>query len=72
MSEVTPLTKWPDTPRSLIIATDDRCIPRESALRTASRLFNETPIEIPGGHCPALSRPRLLAETLLEVSRAVS
>jgi pimeloyl-ACP methyl ester carboxylesterase len=70
--EITPLQRWPQTPRSFIIATDDRCIPRTSAIKTAQRLFDETPAEIPGGHCVMLSRPRLVADTLIELSRAVS
>jgi pimeloyl-ACP methyl ester carboxylesterase len=63
--EKTPLVRWPDVPRTLIITTEDRCIPLESARRTAARLFGEEPMELPGGHCPSLSRPALLAETLI-------
>lgn len=65
LREKTPLTRWPPTPRTLIVATDDRCISLESARRTAARLFGEAPIELPGGHCLSLSRPALLAETLI-------
>lgn len=65
LMEITPLARWPSTPRTLIIATHDRCIPRESAIRTARRLFAETPMEIPGGHCLPISQPRHLAEVLL-------
>jgi pimeloyl-ACP methyl ester carboxylesterase len=65
LREKTPLARWPDVPRTLIITTEDRCIPLESARRTAARLFGEEPIELPGGHCPPLSRPALLAETLI-------
>jgi pimeloyl-ACP methyl ester carboxylesterase len=69
LREVTPLRAWPPTPLDLIITTDDRCIPRESALRTASRLFGITPVELPGGHCPSLSRPAELARTLVDLTR---
>lgn len=65
LTEITPLNRWPSTPRTLIIATDDRCIPRDSAMRTAMRLFGERPMEIPGDHCLPLSRPRELADVLL-------
>jgi pimeloyl-ACP methyl ester carboxylesterase len=68
MTEVTPLTRWPNTPRTLIIASEDRCIPRESAISTARRLFGEAPIEVPGGHCPSLSRPALLASMLVDLT----
>jgi pimeloyl-ACP methyl ester carboxylesterase len=66
LREVTPLVAWPDTPRTLIITTEDRCIPRDSAVRTAERLFGTRPIELPGGHCPAISRPAHLARTLVD------
>lgn len=69
LREKTPLDAWPDVPRTLIIASGDRCIPPESARLTARRLFNEAPIELPGGHCPALSRPRELANLLEESAR---
>jgi len=64
LEEITPMQAWPSTPRSMIIATEDRCIPRDSALRTIDRLFGVVPIEIPGGHCPSLSRPALLATVI--------
>lgn len=66
LREVTPLHAWPDTPRTLIIASDDRCIPRELAIRTAERLFGQRPTELPGGHCPAISRPAALASLLVD------
>jgi pimeloyl-ACP methyl ester carboxylesterase len=69
LRETTPLDAWPDVPRTLIIASGDRCIPPESARRTARRLFSEAPIELPGGHCPALSRPRELALLLDDAAR---
>lgn len=65
MRETSPLTEWPDTPHSLIVTADDRCIPLESARSAALRLFGEEPLQLPGGHCPSLSRPNLLAETLI-------
>jgi pimeloyl-ACP methyl ester carboxylesterase len=65
LREKTPLISWPDVPRSLIIATDDRCIPLDSARRTARRLFDEEPLELPGGHCIPLSQPDLVADALV-------
>jgi pimeloyl-ACP methyl ester carboxylesterase len=67
--EPSPLDAWPDVPRTLIIATDDRCIPRASALRTAQRLFGVAPLELPGGHCPMLSRPGELADLMIRQLR---
>lgn len=65
LREKTPLISWPDFPRTLIIATEDRCIPLDSARRTARRLFDEEPLELPGGHCLSLSQPDLLADALV-------
>lgn len=72
MREISPLQSWPDIPVSHIIATDDRCIPRDSALRTVRRLFNATPIEVPGGHCPSLSRPELIADVLVDLAASTT
>jgi len=69
LREITPLEAWPETPRTVIITTEDRCIPRESARRTAVRLFGSEPIELPGGHCPSLSRPKALADVMLDAVR---
>jgi pimeloyl-ACP methyl ester carboxylesterase len=69
LREVTPLQAWPDTPRTLVIARDDRCIPRESAIRTARRLFDAAPIELDGGHCLPISRASDLADVLVGVAR---
>ena len=68
MREITPLKEWPATPKTLVVTTDDRCIPRDSALRTAQRLFGMRPIELPGGHCPSLSRPEALAGVLVDLA----
>lgn len=57
MREVTPLERWPSTPRVFVAAEDDRCIPLEAARRTSERLFGEPPLVIAGGHFPFLSRP---------------
>jgi len=65
LREKTPLISWPAVPHTLIIAIDDRCIPLDSARRTARRLFDEEPLELPGGHCLSLSQPGLLADALV-------
>jgi pimeloyl-ACP methyl ester carboxylesterase len=66
LREKTPLISWPAVPHTLIIAIDDRCIPLDSARRTARRLFDEEPLELPGGHCLSLSQPGLLADALID------
>jgi pimeloyl-ACP methyl ester carboxylesterase len=67
--EVTPLVAWPDTPRTLIHAADDRAIPLELARRQTMRLFGVEPIVIPGGHSPFLTRPADVATLLEQAAR---
>ena len=62
--EPNPLTAWPDGERAAIVCTDDRLIGIDWARRQIPELLGVTPIELPGGHSPFLSRPAGLAEAL--------
>jgi hypothetical protein len=62
--EVTPLESWPDVPSSYIVCADDRTATPGWARRAARERLGVEPIEIPGGHCPMLARPRQLADVL--------
>jgi pimeloyl-ACP methyl ester carboxylesterase len=62
--EVTPLPTWPDVPCAYIVCTDDRTATPAWARRAARERLGVEPIEIPGGHCPFLSRPAQLAGAL--------
>jgi pimeloyl-ACP methyl ester carboxylesterase len=64
VTELTPLQTWPDVPRSYILCRDDRTVTPAWARRAARERLGVEPIEIPGGHCPMLSRPAELAEAL--------
>jgi pimeloyl-ACP methyl ester carboxylesterase len=64
VTEVTPLHTWPDVPRSYILCRDDQTATPAWARRAARERLGVEPIEIPGGHCPMLSRPDELAEAL--------
>jgi pimeloyl-ACP methyl ester carboxylesterase len=64
ITEVTPMRAWPDVPRSYILCTEDRTATPLWARRAAREWLGVEPIEVPGGHCPMLSRPRQLAEAL--------
>lgn len=66
VTEATPMRSWPDAPRTYILCRDDRTATPAWARRAASEPLGVEPIEIPGGHCPMLSRPELLAEELVE------
>ncbi len=66
--EVTPLQSWPEVPCAYIVCTDDRTATPDWARRAARERLGVEPVEIPGGHCPFLSRPRELAEALVHCS----
>ncbi|MGH7482516.1 MAG: alpha/beta fold hydrolase [Longimicrobiales bacterium] len=62
--EVSPLRQWPGVPCAYIVCTDDRTANPAWARRAARERLGIEPLEIPGGHCPMLSRPEQLAEVL--------
>jgi pimeloyl-ACP methyl ester carboxylesterase len=62
--EVTPLEAWPDVLSSYIVCADDRTATPAWARRAARERLGVEPMEIPGGHCPMLSRPGRLADVL--------
>ena len=63
-TEPPPLEKWPAVPSQSIVCAEDRTL-NPAWSRGASRsLLGVEAIEIPGGHCPFLSRPDLLAASL--------
>ena len=66
--EVTPLRQWPAVATSYIFCTDDRMVSRAYSLRAARWQLGIDPIELPGGHSPFLSRPRVLAQALVRAA----
>jgi pimeloyl-ACP methyl ester carboxylesterase len=68
MYEPSPLKTWPDVPTRVVLCRDDRLFPPSFLRRVAEERLGITPDEIDGGHTPALSRPKELAE-LLEAYR---
>ncbi|WP_283133831.1 alpha/beta fold hydrolase [Rhizohabitans arisaemae] len=64
MGEPSPLKAWPDVPTRVLICRDDRVFPTGYLRRVARERLGVTPDEIAGGHTPALSRPRELADRL--------
>ncbi|GEA88983.1 alpha/beta hydrolase [Cellulomonas cellasea] len=65
MREPSPLRAWPDVPTRVLLCRDDRVLPARYLRRVAHERLGITPDEIDGGHTPALSRPRELADRLL-------
>jgi hypothetical protein len=62
-----PLEGWPEVPTRVLAPTEDRLFPIEFQRRVARERLGLEIDEIPGGHLPMLSRPRELAERLIEL-----
>jgi pimeloyl-ACP methyl ester carboxylesterase len=59
-----PLDSWPDVPTRYLVCTNDNFFPAEWMRGVVRARLGIAPDEIESGHCPALSRPRELAERL--------
>jgi pimeloyl-ACP methyl ester carboxylesterase len=64
MHEPFPLEAWPDVQTRVLICRDDRLLPARFLRRVAQERLGIVPDEIDGGHTPALSRPKELADRL--------
>jgi Alpha/beta hydrolase family len=64
-----PLESWPEVPTHVLAPTEDRLFPLEFQRRVARERLGLEIDEIPGGHLPMLSRPRELAERLIELAQ---
>ena len=67
-----PLEAWPDVDTRFLLCRNDRLLPADFLRRVVRERLGFSPDEIESGHCPALSRPKELAERLdaYRVSRA--
>jgi pimeloyl-ACP methyl ester carboxylesterase len=64
MGEPWPLDRWPDVPTRFLLCRDDRWH-EPGFMRELVRVrLGITPDEMNGGHCPALARPKELADRL--------
>jgi pimeloyl-ACP methyl ester carboxylesterase len=59
-----PLTSWPDVPTRFILCREDRVFPAVFMRKVVDERLGITADEIDGGHTPALSRPKELADRL--------
>lgn len=59
-----PLDAWPDVPTRYLLCRQDRMFPAAWMREVVRKRLGIEPDEIDSGHCPALSRPRALAERL--------
>lgn len=64
MTEVFPLAALPEVPSSYVVCSEDRTISPDWSRRTARARLGAEAVELPGGHCPYLSRPAQLADVL--------
>jgi pimeloyl-ACP methyl ester carboxylesterase len=69
-AEPWPLAAWPDVPTRVLVPTGDRLFPRDFQRRVARERLGLEIDEMAGGHLPMLSRPRELAERLVELAQA--
>lgn len=71
ITETSPLTSWPDTPRTYIVTGRDRVIAPAWQRRAARERLGAELIDFPdSGHSPFLSRPAELAAVLSDVAAA--
>jgi pimeloyl-ACP methyl ester carboxylesterase len=68
-SERCPLAAFPPVPSTSIVCAADRVIQPAWSRRVATDRLGARVIELPGGHCPHVSRPALLAEALTAATR---
>jgi pimeloyl-ACP methyl ester carboxylesterase len=59
-----PLAAFPAVPSTYVLCAEDRVIQPAWSRRAATDRLHARVIELPGGHCPHVSRPALLAEAL--------
>jgi pimeloyl-ACP methyl ester carboxylesterase len=64
LNQPIPIEVWPATPSVYILCRDDRTILPEWSRRKAHEMLGVEPLELPGGHCPHVSRPAELADLL--------
>jgi pimeloyl-ACP methyl ester carboxylesterase len=69
MTELCPLEIWPNVNSSYVVCAEDRTISPSWSRRTAREQLGVEPLEMPGGHCPFVSRPAALAEVLTRIPR---
>jgi pimeloyl-ACP methyl ester carboxylesterase len=64
LTETCLLRSWPDTAASYILCREDRTLRPDFWREQVRKQLAIDPIELPGGHCPHVSRPGELADIL--------
>jgi pimeloyl-ACP methyl ester carboxylesterase len=63
-ADYAPIPRYPDIPMHAIMASEDAIVLREPYAALIRRRIGVEPVELPGSHCPFLSRPAQLAEAM--------
>ena len=63
-SDYAPISRYPDVPMHAIVTSDDHIVRKDAHSAMIRRRIGIEPVELPGGHCPFYSRPRVLAATI--------
>jgi pimeloyl-ACP methyl ester carboxylesterase len=69
MEEPCPLTTWPKIPAAYIACADDRILSPAWQRKACRDWLGIEAVELPGGHCPHVSRPEQLADVLEQLSK---
>ena len=64
MTEISPLSSWPETPSAAIVSRQDRTFDPDWLRRSARERLSFEPIEMDADHAPMLSQPERLADLL--------
>ena len=59
-----PIPHYPDVPMHAIVTSDNNIVLKELHTPMIRRRIGVEPVELPGGHCPFVSRPGVLAGVL--------
>lgn len=63
-SDYAPIARYPDVPMHAIVGADDNIVLRPEHSEMIRRRIGAEPSVLPGGHCPFVARPRVLAEVM--------
>lgn len=61
-SDYAPIEHYPDVPMHAVVGLDDNIVVKSKHSELIRNRIRVEPVELPGGHCPFISRPKLLAE----------
>ena len=69
-SDYAPIPRYPALPMHAIVTSDDHIVRKDRHSALIRRRIGVEPVELPGGHCPFVSRPRELARVMQRMAGA--